>query len=72
MNVVTYEAIVENGRIHLLAGVVLPEKTMVYVVVPGVAAPAVARIYSPRLAHPEEAAEFLKMEVSPEGDDAGP
>ncbi len=36
------------------------------------AAPAVARVYSPRLAHPEDAAGLLKTEVSPEDDDPGP
>jgi len=66
MKVVTYEGVVENGAVHLPAGVVLPEKATVYVVVPGVIeveVPHKAHIYSPRLAHPEQAADFAKEVV---------
>jgi hypothetical protein len=73
MKVVTYEGVVENGRVQLPAGVSLPEKAKVYVVVPGVVeieAQRVAHIYSPRLANPADAIHF-KMEVREEGTDAG-
>jgi hypothetical protein len=71
MKVMTYEGIVENGRVQLPAGVVLPEKAKVYVVVPDARAePAVVRIASPRLADPSQAAKF-EMEVIKESPDAG-
>jgi len=63
MKVTTYEGVVENGRVELPAGVSLPEKAKVYVVVPGeveIETPRVAHIYSPRLAHPERAKDFAK------------
>lgn len=69
MKVATYEGIVENGRVQLPAGVLLPEKTKVYVVVPEVGVKPVAHIASPRLVHPEQAKDFVK-EVFPERSDA--
>ena len=81
MSFATYQGKVENNRIHLPEGVVLPEQATVYVVVPEATPepPAVVseprkpgqwpRIRSPRLAHPEQAADFVK-EVYPEDDDA--
>jgi hypothetical protein len=67
MKVVAYEGVVENGCIHLPAGVSLPEKAKVYVVVPDASTePALAYIASPRLARPEQAVDFIK-EVLPEG-----
>jgi hypothetical protein len=46
--------------------VTLPEHTKVYVVIPDVEIAAQAHVYSPRLAHPEQAADFAKqiIEVS--------
>ena len=70
MSVVTYEGIVEDGRIRLEAVVRLPDKTRVYVVVPGMPVESAARIFSPRLAHPEEQADFV-MEMVDEPSDAG-
>jgi hypothetical protein len=67
MKVVTYEGTVENGHVQLPEGVVLPEKTKVYVVIPD--SPNVAYIASPRLVHREQAADFVK-EVFPEKADA--
>ncbi len=64
MKVITYEGVVENGCVHLPAEVLLPEKTKVYVVVPGSSEAEgrrVAHIYSPRLAHPEHASDFAKQ-----------
>ena len=60
MNVTTYAGTVENGQVRLPADVRLPEKTTVYVVVPGITAPSTAFIGSPRLVHPEQAADFVK------------
>jgi len=68
MSVLTLEGLVENGRIRLLDGPVLPDETRVYVVVPD-AAPQTPRLWSPRLAEPEQAADF-RMHVTepPQGD----
>jgi hypothetical protein len=70
MGVVTLEGIVEDGQIRLPSNVRLPEKTKVYVVVPGgVEVEQVARLISPRLARPEEASAF-RMDVSEVAPDA--
>jgi hypothetical protein len=69
MNVVTYEAVVENGHVQLPPGVVLPEKTTVYVVVPGMKLQGTAHFRSPRLADPAQAAR-LELEVIEESEDA--
>jgi hypothetical protein len=69
MKVTTYQGIVENGQIRLPANVRLPEKAKVYVVIPDVEVRSVAYIGSPRLAHPEQAADF-KKEVVEETRDA--
>jgi hypothetical protein len=64
----TYEGFVENGRIRLRDNVTLPENTKVYVLIPSEDATQQARVYSPRLAHPEQAADFAKqvIEVPPD------
>jgi hypothetical protein len=66
MAILTVEGIVENGQIRLRDNVTLPEHTKVYVVVPDIAAAPQAHVYSPRLVHPEQAADFAKqiIEVS--------
>ncbi len=58
MKIVTLEGIVERGQIKLKDDVHLPENTQVYVIVPQAEAITGNRIYSPRLAHPEQAREF--------------
>jgi hypothetical protein len=58
MNVATFEGIVENGQVKLPENVHVPERTKVYVVIPGVDQPGPIRIMSPRLAHPEQAKDF--------------
>ena len=63
MRVTTFEGIVENGQIRLPATVRLPEKAKVYVVIPDVEIQTVAYIGSPRLVHPEQAADFKKEVV---------
>ena len=60
MSILTIEGRVEQGHIQLPAGVVLAEHTKVYVVVPEVETTSEARIYSPRLKNPRQAAEFKK------------
>jgi len=69
MGVTTVEGVVENGQIRLPATVRLPERTKVYVVIPDVEVQPVAYIGSPRLVHPEQAADFQK-EVFEEPSDA--
>ena len=70
MGVATFEGVVEQGRIHLKTGVRLPDKTKVYVIVPDIHIERSAYIFSPRLAHPEQAADF-ELEVIEESPDAG-
>ncbi len=63
MSVATFEGIVEQGQIKLTSNVHLPERTKVYIVVPDseIVKPTV-NLRSPRLARPEQAADF-KMEI---------
>lgn len=63
MAILTIEGIVENGRIRLRDRVVLPEHAKVYVVIPDTETPLLARVYSPRLVHPEQAADFTKQVI---------
>ncbi|HDN79866.1 MAG TPA: hypothetical protein ENG33_05315 [Chloroflexi bacterium] len=69
MGVVAFEGIVERGQIKLKTGVRLPDKTEVYVLVPEIEIEPSVNIFSPRLAHPEQAADF-KLEVIEEPPDA--
>ncbi len=62
MGIVTLEGVVERGQIRLKADVRLPEKTKVYVIVPDIQIEQGARIFSPRLTPPEQAADF-EMQV---------
>lgn len=70
MRVTTVEGTVENGQVKLPADVCLPEHAKVYVVCPGLEERAMPYLGSPRLARPEQAADFEK-EVSEESPDAG-
>ena len=63
MGVMTFEGIVEKGQIRLPATVRLPERAKVYVVVPDIEVQALVYIGSPRLVHPEQAADFKKEVV---------
>lgn len=63
MNISPIEGIVENGQIRLLGSIQLPENTKVYVVVSDHESKPRARIYSPRLAHPEQADDFIKQVI---------
>jgi hypothetical protein len=61
MSVATIEGIIENGQVRLPPGTQLPEQAKVFVVIPGLVQSAVrVAVYSPRLAHPEQAADFVK------------
>jgi hypothetical protein len=62
VSILTLEGIVDHGQIRLPANVRLPENARVYVLVPEVQVEGVARIASPRLAHPEDATDFV-MEI---------
>jgi hypothetical protein len=70
MSIVTLEGVIDNGQVRLRDNVRLPDNTRVYVIVPDIQVEEVAHIFSPRLAHPEQAADF-KLEVTEEASDAG-
>jgi len=69
MGVATFEGVVEQGRIHLKTDIRLPDKTKVYVIVPDIQIERSAYIFSPRLVHPEQSADF-ELEVVEESPDA--
>ena len=69
MGIITVEGIVDHGQIRLKTNISLPEKAKVYVIIPDVQIEQGARIFSPRLAHPEQAADF-RMEIVEESADA--
>jgi hypothetical protein len=68
MPILTLEGIVENGQIRLRDPVMLPEHTKVYVVIPEVETVPQAHVYSPRLVHPEQAADFVKQVIEVSAD----
>ena len=68
MPILTLEGIVENGQIRLHDPVTLPEHTKVYVVIPAVETVPQAHVYSPRLVHPEQAADFAKQVIEVSAD----
>jgi len=63
LKVTTLEGTVENGHIKLPISVHLPDKTKVFVVIPGVELNPSAYIGSPRLADPKQIADFEKEVV---------
>ena len=65
MTIVTYEGIVEKGKIRLKSGVKLPENATVYVVVPDLklSEKKVIRMLTPRLANRKQAIDF-KLQVT--------
>jgi hypothetical protein len=69
MAVSTFHGVVKNGQIRLHENVTLPENTEVYVVIPDFESLPRAHVPSPRLAHPEQAADFIKQIIQV-GDDA--
>jgi hypothetical protein len=67
MAVITYEGIVEKGKIRLKSGVRLPENAKVYVIVPEAQSQKkkVVRVLTPRLVQRKQASDFI-MKVSKE------
>jgi hypothetical protein len=65
MSVVTYEGVVEKGKIRLKAGVKLPENATVYVIVVdlNLDEKKTIKMLTPRLANRKQAADF-KMTVT--------
>jgi hypothetical protein len=55
----TYEGVVETGHVTLPPDADIPEKTLVYVVVPDADAHRTHYIGSPRLVHREQAKDFV-------------
>ncbi len=70
MGVVTLEGVIEHGQIRIAPDVHLPDKTRVYVVIPGIQIERVAHVFTPRLAHPEQAVDF-ELEIIEEPSHAG-
>jgi hypothetical protein len=60
MQVTAFEGIIEKGQIKLTGNIHLPERTKVYVIIPDAEAKSAFHVYAPRLAHPEQAADFKK------------
>ncbi len=69
MSVITYEGVIENGQIRLPEHIHLPEQARVFVVIADTTTMQRVRVSSPRLVHPEQAADF-EMEVREESTDA--
>jgi len=70
MNTLTYyEAEVDQDKIILANNVRLPHKSKVYVVVPDLKLTKIAHIFSPHLAHPEQAADFVMKVTEETGND---
>ena len=63
MAISTFQGVVKNGQIRLRDNVTLPEDTEVYVVIPDFESLPRAHVHSPRLVHPEQAADFVKQVV---------
>jgi hypothetical protein len=58
MSATTFEGVIENGQVRLSAGVVLPERQTVLVVVPDVGPAPAGRLPGVRLADPNDAERF--------------
>jgi hypothetical protein len=65
----TYEGIIENGRVTLPPNTDIPDKTRVYVLVPGAETQPTLHVATPRLVHPEQAKDF-EMQVTEDTADA--
>lgn len=68
MEIAAFEGVVVNGEIRLRNNIRLPEQATVYVLVPDLKASTVVHIHSPRLLHPEQAADFQKEVIETTGD----
>jgi len=67
MAAITYEGIVEKGKIRLKSGVRLPENAKVSMIIPEAQSQKkkVVRVLTPRLVHRKQASDFI-MKVSKE------
>ena len=54
MQVTTIQGVIENGQVKLSEAIQIPEKSIVYVVVPDVQPSRVVRVMSPRAVRPEK------------------
>jgi len=66
MSMITLEGTIENGEIRLPAGVRLPEKARVFIIIPDAQpdpSPNAGHIYSPRLVNKQKVRDF-DMEVT--------
>jgi hypothetical protein len=63
MSVTTFEGVIENGRVQLPQGVSLPERKIVYVIVPETDTPTERTHSGLRLTNPADAAKF-EMKVT--------
>ena len=70
MSTATFEGVVDDGRIRLTEDVKLPDRTKVYVVVPGLETKKGGQMLSPRLKHPEQITDFKKeiVEAPPDAE----
>jgi hypothetical protein len=69
MPIFTLEGIIEHGQLKLTTPIPLPDHTKVSVLISDQQQELRARLVSPRLAHPEQAADF-QMEVIEDPGDA--
>jgi hypothetical protein len=69
MGVVALEGIIEHGQVRITSDVRLPDKTKVYVVIPGIQIERVAHVFTPRLAHTEQVVDF-ELEIVEESSHA--
>jgi hypothetical protein len=69
MKASTDEVIVENGQFAPPEAVQVPEQEIIHILLPELEENRTYRMMSPRLAHPEQAAEFV-MKVTEEPPDA--
>jgi hypothetical protein len=68
MAILGFECIIENGQVRLPDASALPEQTEVYVILPDLQRERPARIWSPRLAHREQVADFVHQIVEVQAD----
>ncbi len=60
MGITTIQGVIENGQIKLNEPVNLPEKKIVYVIIPDFDGKPVKQILSPRLVNGKQAKDFIK------------
>jgi hypothetical protein len=58
MQVAAFEGVIEGGQIRLKTDVHLPEKAKIYVIIPDFKAKRIVHVFSPRLAHTEQATDL--------------